>query len=1332
MDKIKHILFFLLLLPGIFLSQRLAAHHFTALTVNDGLSQNTVLTIAQDRQGRMWFGTMDGLNLYDGYQFRVYRNHAEDSLSLADNMVRKVFFDEAGHLWIGTESGLSFLENSMETFRNFRFGFPVHDIAQISGNYLLLATAGGLEMFDIPNMEMLEIDNEVLASVHATALFSQGSIIYIGTEDGSLFSFSKDRLDIRKIAAPGIAAPVNALQVQDDLLWVATEGEGLFRLSLKTGEMERWSTYSSQKLLSNYIRALHLDKKGKLWIGSFSGLEIYQEGSISRYESDPFEPGSLSQNSVRAIFEDRDGGMWLGTYFGGLNYSHPLNNRFSLMTRLPKENSLNDNVISCIVEDRDHSLWIGTNSGGVNHFIPTLHRFEHYKFTPNSTGLESNDIKAIWLDEKTGKVYIGAHAGGLSVLDRKTGRLSSISFGAHRLVNIYVIAPKTDRELWLGSLEGLYSLDKISGRLQPCTTDLEGNKLGVSAVEVLMHDSEGRLWIGGNDGVEVYDVVSGGLRRCDFTRNGFLKKITHVNSMIESADNAIWIGCREGLYRVLPATGGLLHYTTENGLPNNIVTGIEEDRSGRLWLGTDYGLCCFNPYSSSFRNFTIEDGLQGNQFNKYAHCFTEDGKMYFGGINGLTSFFPDRMSDNPYSPNPIITELKVFGKRITAGDASGILSEDISMTSEVRLGPGQNTLTLGYSVPNYLSGGKDSFSYKLEGFDQDWYQVEGKRTVTYSNLPAGDYRFLLKAANNDGIWNETPTELHIIIAPEWYRSVWAKIGFSLLFLLILFLVMKFLMERANMKNRLMLDEQEKEHQEELHQMKMRFFINISHELRTPLTLILNPLQELIVRESDTWKRKRLKYIEANAQRLLHLVNQLMDYRRAELGVFKLHVKGEDVHKLIKENWSFYEKLAQSRKIRYTLSSEVEGRTCYVDGQYLELILNNLLSNAFKYTESGQISVHAAMQGEDLVLEVRDTGTGMPPEVQEKIFERFYQGDSEHIGSGIGLSLVHRLVELHHGQIRIESKVGEGSLFTVTFPQQLNAYTEEELRTTEASAEGYKSSSKEIYINDFEPQEEIVPIKTGGHKARLLVAENNDEVRHYMRSVLSSMFEVKTVKNGQEALDYLQSAEVDLIVTDLMMPVIGGDKLCAHVKQNITTSHIPVIIVSAKTDPKDQLEALKSGADAYIFKPFSMNVLIVRIQNMLRTSMRISDRASKSMDILPEKISFNAMDEQLLNQAIEVVQRNLDNVSFSTEEFAQEMNMSRSNLHLKLKALTGESALDFIRKVRFKEACKLLKDGRYSISEVSDMVGFSTPSYFATSFKKHMGCLPTEYIKQHNG
>ena len=1306
---------------------------FTHISINDGLSQSTVRSACQDNRGQMWFATHDGLNRFDGYDFTVYRHSDDDSTSIADNIIRKVYLDSKGGLWVGTEKGLSFYDRDKDSFRNFSTGGKtVTGIAEDSNGRFMIATGGSLRIFNSKTWNW-EISAPPCQpeTFGATILYRDNADVWIGTESDGLFCYSTGSQEIKRISAFKSNSSIQCLLNHDGKIWIATEGDGLHSIDLEDGSIKVYHhTDAARSLNSNFVRALQTDSDGNLWIGTFKGLSILDGDGFINIKSDPFVHGSLSQSSVRCICRDNQGGMWLGTWFGGINYWHSSRNRFDHIQMQYGGNSLNDNVVSCMAEDKKGTLWIGTNNGGVNHYDPDRNRFTYYKLQPNAEtpSLESNDIKAIYIDDEAGRIYIGAHAGGLSIIDRRKKTLSHSKTSGQ--LDIYAIEPDGKERLILGTLDGLKSFNMLSGAISSLDEDKEGYPIRKLKVRALLKDSRGRLWIGGENGLATYRNTDGQLERCDIQHNASPLQSVFVQSIYESTTKLIWIATRTGLWCYDDKENTFSHYTSADGLANDIIDGIEEDSYGRLWLSTDNGLSCFNPFSGTFRNFSTSDGLQSNQFNPGSHCRRRNGEIMFGGIYGICSFTPSTIEDNPYTPQPIISRLEVFNKPVRPGDGSGILKKSIIEADEMTLRHDQNSFTLEFCVTNYLAGRHNTFAYKLDGYDREWYEVKEKRSVSYSNLPHGTYTFMVKAANNDGKWNDTPATLRIRIRPIWYKTIAAITAFSIILLICLWILYLFIVERKERENRLELEKQEKSHQEDIHQMKMRFFINISHEMRTPLTLIINPLSEMIGKSNDTWMRKQLRYVERNAKRLLHLVNQLMDYRRAELGVFKLKVQKEDVHKIVKENWSFYEKLAQSKKLRYSLISEMEGKKVHVDGQYLELILNNLLSNAFKYTDEGSITVKVYESEDNLKIEVSDTGAGIPAGKQDRIFERFYQIDNEHIGSGIGLSLIQRLVELHHGTIDLISEVNKGSTFIVSLPIRESAYSIEELKGEEAP-EAHTTNPQEMYILDTE--REVLELENPENKkrGRLLIAEDNEDIRSYMNDGLAKIFDIMLARNGEEALQMIKDNEPDLVITDMMMPVMDGLKLCAHLKQNITTSHIPVIMLSAKTDSKDELEALRTGADDYMAKPFSMAVLITKIQNMLRTQYRLQDKMTKSMEISPEKISFNAMDEQILNKAIRIVEQNLDNSEFSTEEFAREMNMSRSNLHLKLKALTGESALDFIRKMRFKEACRLLKDGRYSVSEISDMVGFNTPSYFATCFKKYMGCLPTEYIRKNN-
>ncbi len=1311
---------------------------FSTISVSEGLSQNTVLAITQDHSGNLWFATLDGLNKYNANDFTVYRNVEGDSTSIAANTVRTLFLDTKGRVWAGTDAGLSLYDMRKDRFENWpTYAGAVTGIAEIGEDRLLVGTAERLQIFDAERKAYLGgAIPDYMAKTHVSSLCRTGDNVYIGTRESGLFVYSIERNEFRRISHFTSTSQINViLSETPSVLWIGTEGDGLFRMDMATNLLENWRhSGRGGSIASNYVRSLGFDDSGRLWIGTFSGLSIMDGDGVVTLQNDPFSDGSISQNSVRSIFVDRQQGIWLGTYFGGVNYWNPLKNRFRNIHRSEKVNSLNDNIVTCIREDGEGVLWIGTNSGGVNMYDIGKGKFLHYpiQMYNRSVYIESNDIKAIHIPGDSPYIYVGVHAGGMNVLDRNTGRIRHLGSRTDRPVpmDVYSIIEADGRNLWVGSLDGLWMFNMADETFTSFGAALPGPK----RIKTLCVDSTGSLWVGGEDGLCVYSVTGDGMKKTlEEALPGVFERIAGkicVQCFLESSTGTVWIGTRSGLYGYDPQSGNLEYFDSSFGFPSNVIHGIEEDSYGRLWISTDNGLSCFNPYSDTVRNYTANDGLQSNLFNTNANCRSSDGVMYFGGINGISSFSPENLKDNPYSPNPVLTRLKVLNRVILPDDGSGILDESISTVSSITLKHQHNYFSLDFSVPDYLSNGHSSFAYCLEGFDREWNVLNGQRSVSYSNLSPGKYRFLLKAANSDGKWNEEPTVLEIRVKPVWYRSILAYIMFSLLAVATVYAVVRFVLERTRMENSLRLEKQENENNEELNQMKMRFFINISHELRNPLTLILDPLKELIDKASDLSMRKQLKYVEKNARRMLHLVNQLMDYRRAELGVFRLKVREEDVSRIVRESWSYYENIARNKKLKYNFISGVGDRKMYVDAQYLDLIVNNLLSNAFKYTDEGSISVELSGEAGRLVLRVRDTGIGIAESERNRIFERFYQLDSNHIGSGIGLSLVHRLVELHHGEISIESTLGEGSCFIVSLPQDLGAYSPEEL-SNDPVRNMHSTNTRDMYALESEAgQLDTLGESDYVKRGRIMIVEDNEELRTYIYNGLSRYFEIVLAGNGAEALEVLRDgSEVDMIITDMAMPVMDGIKFCAAVKQNRETGHIPVIMISAKTDRRDIEEAIRVGADDYISKPFSRTLLAGKIQNIMKTRKRQYDMVTKNMDVIPEKITFNAVDEDFLKRAVEVIERNLDNVEFSTDVFAKEMNMSRSNLHIKMKTIVGESALEFIRKIRFKEACRLLEEGRCSISEISDRTGFSTPSYFATCFKKYMGCNPSDYMKK---
>lgn len=1336
-------------------AQKPAPINFVHIGLNEGLSQSTVVDITQDEQGNMWFATHNGLNKFDGYDFTVYQHNEQDSCSIGNDVIRTCITDRQGRIWAGTNEGLSLYDAGMDRFENFSFTeegekLTVNSIVEIDDKLLLCIRKKRLLLFDTKTRQFSEeLPSPALSSIVPTTIYRQDEHIYIATMQG-LFIYSTQTGKLESFAPEALKGKeiYSILQQSPISLWIGTEGNGLFRINPQTREIKSYTHQSESKnsISSNYIRSLCLDSQNELWIGTLSSLNIYNEenDNFYVYASNPLESGSLSQTSVRDIFMDAQGGMWLGTYFGGLNYYHPFKDRFTNIQFTAKGNSLNCNIIGCIREDGQRNLWIGTNSGGVNFYNPRTRSFRHYT---KKEGLGSNDIKAIYIDEKNDLVYIGTHTGGLSILNRKTGHIETIN--QPKSHNIYTLEPTENGEFWVSGISQLLRFNPKNRTYTQVNTQADGTPFQHNQVTDILRDSKRRLWMIGEKGLAVYTEKDGQLLHCPILpeQSPVTRKI--INCVRESKQNGVfWIGTRDGFYRFDEKTQELKQYTTSQGLPNNMVHGIMEDSYGYLWLSTDKGLSRFQPQTEKFRNYTSNDGIQSNQFANNAYCHTREGLMYFGGINGITAFQPEQLPDNPYTPSAVINRLKLFNKTVSPGDGSGILKKSINETKSITLAATQSMFSLEFVVSNYISGNHNTFAYMLEGYDREWYHTNNSRIVSYSNLPQGTYRFLVKAANSDGKWNEVPTELEIKVLPVWYKSWWAILLFIALFVATTAFVFYYFWMRKSMQAQIRMELADKKRQQELNEMKLQFFINISHELRTPLTMILAPLQEVLDKVNDRWIHKQLEHVQKNTNRLLHLVNQLMDYRRAELGVFHLKVRYTSIHQVVKKNFLLYDRTALRRNITYSFRSELEGREVLCDPNYIELITNNLISNAFKYTNEGQsITVTLKEENDRLMLQVKDTGQGIPLHKQSRIFERFYKVDSEHIGTGIGLSLVHRLVELHHGEVKLESAEGTGSTFTIYLPCRKEAYKTEEF-ATEADTENEQpirsANSVEMFMTDAETGETETAAKETDAKGAaegsaeepgkpnresILIVEDNADIRQYLSRELGKSYRTLEAENGEEALNILKEQEIDLILTDVMMPVMDGLKLCKHIKQNLYTCHIPVIMLSAKTDLKEQIEGLQMGADDYIPKPFSMALVTTKIRNLFRTRHRAIEHYSNSLEIEPEKVALNPLDEELLKKAVEVVEKHLDDVGFSTDEFAREMFMSRSNLHLKMKALTGESTNEFIRKIRFNKACKLLKEGRYTVSEVSTMVGFNTASYFATSFKKYFGCLPSEYGKK---
>lgn len=1296
-------------------------YFFQRIGLDDGLSNGTVMDIAQDNNNLIWFATFDGLNRFDGYGAKTFRHEEGNPNSLVSNLTLALFIDETNTLWIGTDNGLAKYEETTNRFVNFTPFFnenriTVNVIANYHENKLLLGTNRGLFVFD-KERETFDLSQfGASRNLEVYSIRQTRDIWLIGTGTGLYYTRDKDTL--RPFSEKTNNVRIQAIiQKGDNEVWVGTEGRGLFLVEMNRRQVVHHFQHNPDdkgSICSDYIRALLIDDEERLWVGTFHGLSLLDEGQelFYNYYTDPFDETSLSQNSIRSILQDRQGGIWLGTYYGGANYYHPLKNQFYHLKQTARYNSLNDKIVSGIIEDTNGKLWIGTNDGGINILDPESNQFT-YITKENNAALLSNNIKSLLQSKDNRHLFIGTHGGGLVKVDNKTGETTNVRFPAN---DVYSLSYDNHGTIWVGALTGLFKYDEKNNHAEQINTET----LTSTQMLYVKADSKGRLWIGGDKSLACLSLETGKLTEFSET----FQQI-RVHCIVEDSKREIWIGTNYGLYKYL-GEEQFVKYSELDGLSNNSVFGILEDSYGNLWLSTGNGINRFNPVDPKFRTYLIPDGLQFQQFNNYSFCKANSGRIYFGGTEGIITFIPEQLKDNPYSLQPVITELSVQNKTVTPLDGS-ILEEDIINAEKITLKSNQATFTLRLAVANYLSGTHNTFKYMLEGYDTDWIITSESHLAVYSNVPHGHYTFKLQSANNDGYWSSETTRLAVIVTPLWFQTIWFKLFVISIILLATFTLYRFFRQRQAIEKQLIQERFAKEKNEEINRAKMNFFVNISHEFRTPLTLIISPLQEIMEKVSDPWEKEQLEVIKNNADKLLTLTNQLIDYRRAELGVFELAIKKVNPKIVIGKTMALFDKLAKRMNIEYTFEDYTGEEEYIIDENYLDMILSNLLSNAFKFTPpNGKITVSLIEDPEYLVLEVNDTGRGIPGEEQSLIFNRFHKvnSDQNDLGMGIGLSLTQRLAELHHGRVEVKSKVGEGSTFSAYFPQSESLYSEKELQDIVS-----------LPVKDLleEVEWRHAPLSTSHSRPKVLIVEDNEELLTYMANNLSQLYRIVTARNGKDALEIVnQSGDIEIIISDIMMEAMDGIELCKSVKENIKTCHIPVILLSAKSTIEDQLSGLGVGADDYVTKPFTTSVLKAKINNMIASRERMMSYYSNATEVEPEKLTTNQIDNELLNKAKGIVLDNLDNTAFTTEMLCEEMGMSRTNLHLKLKAITGKSAIDFIRKIRFSEAIKLLSTGRYNVSEVSYMVGFNSLSYFSTSFKKYFGYLPSDYMKRVQG
>lgn len=1322
---------------------------FRQLTVEDGLSQNAVMAIAQDKKGFIWIGTRYGLNRYDGIGFKTYKYSSVNKNSLSDNLINALLVDDNGTLWVGTSNGLNKYDPVKDNFeRIFNDPKDQHSLNNSSINCLYqdiqkriwVGTKSGLNLLTDKKtnrfQSMFGKTNQTIGNYIRTVFQSSDGILWVGTSTGlikinnqgsnyEITTFLHNNADAASISADYITSIIEDKQKN---LWIGTLRDGLNLYNKNTKGFSHFlqSTSKASSLVNNSIRKLFLDNTGKLLIGTQDGLMVFDPVTkqSNTYQHDPEIKTSLSNNSVHSIYQDANGTIWIGTYHGGLNVSYAQNTAFHIYQNTRSSNSLSNNVISSIIADNADNLWIGTEGGGLNLYNKRSKSFFCYKNIPNdSSSISSNLVKVVYKD-KNNNIWAGvSYGGGLNLFDRNTNKFKRITVEKSSKETVSfdeVVALLEDHKgnFWVGSQSGLTILKKRNGQFDNRTslTPIE-QQLHNKNIHVLFEDSKQNLWIGTSSGLHLLKNNSTSVITFLQNENPNSLQSDYINCITEDSKHRIWIGTYYGGFSLFNEKDQTFtSYTDKNGLRNNNVLGILEDIDDNLWLSTDNGLSKFDIKEKTFKNYTTSDGLSANKFNNNSFYKNSNGEMFFGGNNGFISFNPNDLQTNNSRAAVVLTGLKLFNKVVPIDGEENILSKDINFLDEIEFSHNQNTFTIEFALLNYIKPEKNIYAYRLKGFENDW-SYTSNAFATYNNLPPGNYTFEVKAANNDGLWIDHPTTLKMSVLPPIWKTWWAYCLYMITLVAITFFFMRFFWMRELYK---------REH--ELQQFKLNFFTNISHEIKTHLTLISGPVEKLMNSSINSLEKKQLEHVRSNADKLLNLVRELMDFRKAETNNLPLHVTKNNIVRFVEEIHSSFQETADAKTINLTFSHSKGNIELYFDKRQMEKVIFNLLTNAFKFTpDGGNISVEIIEARTDVQIRIADDGKGIAPENLKRLFANFFQvnDDTRHnTGYGIGLALSKSIVELHKGNITVTSELANDAsaghtIFTVALLKGNQHFSEKELTPST-----HQTSSLIEHVSLLTPSEDQEEINN--KKPTILLVEDNDELRLFINESLSNEYNIIESNNGISGAESAFENIPDLIISDVMMPEMDGLSLAKKLRSDERTSHIPVILLTARASTDNQVDGLETGVDAYITKPFSMRVLELQVRNLIASRLMMRQKFSKQIFLEPTKTVINTIDEGFLNKVISIIEEHIEDPQFGVAMLASKVAMSQPILYKKLKAVTDMSVNDLIKSIRLKRAAQLLGQKQMTVYQVAYAVGYIDRKYFSQEFKKQFGKTPTEY------
>ena len=1281
-------------------------NRYRNITMNDGLAANAVRNIVQDRNGFIWFGTDNGLCRYDGVKVQHYRIN-----ELGGNQYISSLLVTDDGLYVGTEKGVFLLSFERQSFekQNLDIHSAVTSMTLDKEGVLWISTLGqGVWQMIQKTSKVNHYDFKETSGSVAQVLIDNSNQVWTVTNWGTPVVHRLNRLHNRFEAVnldfTDNYNSLRMLQTKDGRLWLGTWESGLLQLH-SDGRVEQ---VLNPKLtnVGNHIHTLFERDDHCICIGCDDGVICLNPNTHEWHRL--IEQQSLADRFVYAITSDMEGGLWIGTFYGGVNYISPVGKRFEAFSM---ENGLHGNVIARFCEDRKGRMWVASDDGGLMCYSPKAQHFTNY---PHQELLSRQNVHALCVDGD--ELWIGTYTNGVIVLNVETGDLRHYmqAQAPHSLDNSssYAICCDSRGDIWVATMEGLNRFDRTRhdferiGKVDALTIDID-------------EDRDGNLWL---------STQGGGLWKYQ-TRNGQFKTYTHhegddlslpddqVNCSLVDESGRLWVG----------TLGGLCLYDSENDhfklvsldVPNHNIMGIVEDQ-GVLWLSTEKGIVKYEP--KQIQRFTLHDGLVSEQFQPNSCIKASDGRIYFGSTTGFNSFYPYQIKTNSVTPPVYITSVEIMNREERTAEGQPL---DLALTKEIVLDyDDARMLTLSFASLSYCSPEKNQYAYILEGFDRDWNNVGNQNRATYTNIPAGTYIFRVKATNNDGVWSSDEATLTIIVHPPLWWSWYAKLFYLFLIVAAIWYYVRFRLKRAEYRHQREMQRLNEQKEKEVREARLNFFTMIAHEIRTPVSLIIGPLEKIMKRDNPS---EDMRVIDRNAHRLLELVNQLLDFRKVEQHSLVMHFAPQNIRQLMMSVSERFTPTFEQGNKSFTVDYPDEHFTAIIDKEAVTKVISNLLTNANKYTNNEvRLSCQVDPDGEHFRIVVSDNGIGIREEDRSRLFEPFFQAQDNKPGTGIGLNIVKNIVDLHHGTISVSSEVGKGSTFTIVLPvaqEQSEQFPADSLRSKDENTADSKQISVKSSVNN-KPQ-----MVSKQNASTMLIVDDSEDMVSFLGNHFKEKYEVLTAGDGIEALDILRNHEVSIIISDWMMPRMDGAELCRRVRLDPMTSHIPFVMLTAKTDNDSKVEGMDVGADTYIEKPFSIQYLEACIRNMLEMRRRLIEKFSTQPLEPVTEIASNPTDNEFLLEMKKVIEENFSNSELNVNYLAEKLNISRSGLFAKIKTLADVTPNEMIQIVRLKRAAELLLEKKYTISEIGYMVGFSNPSYFSKCFQKQFGVRPMDYIKQ---